>query len=613
MSDASGGQGVGLVGLLEATGHRQPEPADRSRLDAGGRVAAGERDRPVGPGDQLVAAAQGQRVQHVPGRDQGGGLRLALGVDDVPGALESHLGLGGATTQDREIGEHRVAQGRLPKALDHRHQRRGTHAVAGRDQGVDGADEAVVAAYGLLGEAAGVAVEGGGLRPGALVSAPLRQPGDLLGELGVGQRGRGDQVPGPAHLVVDDRGGALVRVGGAAGTHRRQHGDTDQRRTPSGAVVAGGLHEPGGCQRVDRGQGVLEPGESRDLAQRRVLPQDREGLGERAAVGTAAGERDLDLVAYVGGGRQLGVGPGPAGRWELVEQRDRVARAACRVPGEDLGHRRMQDPSAQRGELADGGRVQPLDAYGVGGDLAEERGAAGGCQHHQHRCLAMAAQCGRDRLQREDVGEVGVVDQDQARLVGRALDGPGDQGVGRGDGVVRRIISTSSIHRIAEQLAQHRARAVLLPRTRAGRQRRRRDPVRQAAEQRGLAQPRVTEDQDGGGSGGTGESQPRGELAELVLATDTPSSFDEHGHTLGPLHAGRPSSSTTSTTGSCGDRGTATATTAPSSATPAKIWKAVVLPTPAATRAPPMIGPTIPPSRPKPAHQATPAPRARVG
>lgn len=79
-----------------------------------------------------------------------------------------------------------------------------------------------------------------------------------------------------------------------------------------------------------------------------------------------------------------------------------------------------------------------------------------------------------------------------------------------------------------------------------------------------------------------------------------------------PGAVGRVLSSTTTACGAEGIcwRGTVV-TMAPKTAAIAKSWNAVEMLMPAPMRNPPTSGPMIPPRRPNPAHQATPAPRAR--
>src|SRR5699024_8053112 len=62
----------------------------------------------------------------------------------------------------------------------------------------------------------------------------------------------------------------------------------------------------------------------------------------------------------------------------------------------------------------------------------------------------------------------------------------------------------------------------------------------------------------------------------------------------------------------CRDCGIRTVQITPMTATPANIPNAQVGPKPAPIIRPVAIGPTLPPRRPKPAHQATPAARAEV-
>lgn len=64
------------------------------------------------------------------------------------------------------------------------------------------------------GQAGGVAEQRRRLCPGALGTALVSQCGDLVGQPGVGRRGRCDEVLQPVRRVGDDTGGAAMGTRG---------------------------------------------------------------------------------------------------------------------------------------------------------------------------------------------------------------------------------------------------------------------------------------------------------------------------------------------------------------------------------------------------------------
>jgi hypothetical protein len=77
--------------------------------------------------------------------DHGRGLRVPLGVALLPGPGQQHLGVGRPAAQNRDVGEHDVAQRALAQALDLGHERGGLGQVPGAEDRVDGPQQPFLA------------------------------------------------------------------------------------------------------------------------------------------------------------------------------------------------------------------------------------------------------------------------------------------------------------------------------------------------------------------------------------------------------------------------------------------------------------------------------------
>ena len=247
--------------------------------------------RPVGPFDELLAAAAHERVQHVALGDQRRGIRVALEVHDVPRAAQPHLRFGRPAADDGQVGQDGVAQRCLAQTLDGGHQRGRAHAVARRDERVDRAGEPLVAQQRVGGEPAGIAEQFRRLRPRPLRATLAGQPVDLVGEHGVRGGRRRDPVGDPADRIGDDLRRAAMGFAGGAHTHEADHGRPGQRIAQPRLELRTAGQQPRRGGLVDRSQRVVEPGQLRGLAEglrpRRGSRAPRPARGRRARTASA--------------------------------------------------------------------------------------------------------------------------------------------------------------------------------------------------------------------------------------------------------------------------------------------------------------------------------------
>ena len=220
---------VGRGGASGMSGRQQSEAPNRCRLDGRRRIAVGQAQSAISPGDQFVSAATDQRVQDMTLRHQGSRVGITLGVDDIPRALQSELGFGCAASKDGQVGQDRISQRRLAQVL-HRGDFRGRrHAVAGGDERVDRARQPFITQEWIGGQPRGIAEQRCRLRPGAFGSPVVRQPCDVICESGI-RRGRGGhQMPETLDGVGDDVGGPPVCIGDCLHTHQVDHRGVGRR------------------------------------------------------------------------------------------------------------------------------------------------------------------------------------------------------------------------------------------------------------------------------------------------------------------------------------------------------------------------------------------------
>ena len=376
----------GLVGR-QPVGHPAHEPEPESADGIGlqpyrvvVRDAAPRRDGSTRR--SRAPRSRPDRMQGPPQRQQRREMRVGCRVGPLPPRRQETLGLGDPTAQDRQVAQRRVPQRSRFEPRDVARERGRLQEIAGADDGVDRAQQPLLALVPVDAHPAGLDQRGSRARPGA--------PSHLC----AGRRHRGRRRPPRSAAWRRRPGGAARHLRrrptrprrGAAGpgssghmlVDGRLHQGMRERDVPDVDLV-GGLQQPDGDRFLEGVHRIVEPGQRCAHLQRGSDTQHRAGLDQRSCR-RAAGRQPIDDLGREGTRRRERRLPGvpPIGR-ELGQQRPHVERVATGVVAQPLGRPQAELRYAERRRqrldltalerlqadvLARGGARQPSEAVG---------------------------------------------------------------------------------------------------------------------------------------------------------------------------------------------------------------------------------------------------------
>lgn len=374
-------------------------PPDRERLDSNGRAGGCELEGPIGPVHELLPAAASQAVEHATLTDQGGDVGVALDVDEVPSPHQPALGLGRATAHDREVSQRGVAQRRFAQALHLGDGRGGAQRVPGSDERVERTREPVLAHGDFGGHPGRAGQQVGDGRPLPRLCPLLSQRIELIGEIGVGQWCRGDQVGQTRHRICDELGGPAMQLGLSDPTQRTEDGRRDHRVTrphDGHAELSHHRDEAGVHELIEGRQWLIEARHGR-RERHRTPVEDSDHFGQFTRV-RGQGSQPLHHVGCdVGGCWEGGVEVIPELGRELAHERDGRPGPALREAAQPHRQRMKRDPDTGREQLDRGGRegrhhddlVRPIEHCRRPAGRVGHSGR-GGTQHENGRLVVVS-------------------------------------------------------------------------------------------------------------------------------------------------------------------------------------------------------------------------------